>query len=81
VDDWYIRLVAAVERSLGPEWNQVRGERRTGQQVVFFGDRKPTVQVIWEQKAAVVHVVVLPRGGSQKGIQTDLPSLPAFFHP
>ena len=81
VNDWYKRLVAAIERSLGPEWNKRSGSRQTGQQTLFFRGGKPTVQVIWEQKAAVVHVVVLRGGASQEGIRTDLPLLPDFFHP
>jgi len=81
VNDWYPRLVASIERSLGPEWNKRPGPWQTGQQTVFARDGKATVQVIREQKAAVVHVVILPDGASQEGIRTDLPLLPDFFHP
>ena len=81
VNDRYTRLVTAIERTLGPEWNKRPGPWQTGQQTLFFRDGKATVQVIWEQKAAVIYVVVLPDGASRKGIQTDLPTLPAFFHP
>jgi hypothetical protein len=81
VTNWYPRLVTAMERSLGPEWTKRPGSRQTDQQVLFFGNRKPTVQVIWERKAAVVHVVVLPEEASQQGIQTQLPELSDFFHP
>jgi len=79
--NWYSPLLAAIERSLGPEWNRSPGSRHTDPQVVFFRNRKPTVQVIWERKLAVVHVVVLPEEASQQGIQTQLPTLPDFFHP
>jgi hypothetical protein len=79
--DWYTRLVSVIERSLGPQWDKRPGPRGKGQQVVFSGDRKPTVQVIWEPLAAAVHVVILPDGASRNGIQSDLPLLPDFFHP
>ena len=81
VKEWYSPLVTTIERSLGPEWNKRQGPRPTGQQVIFFGDGKPTVQVSWNRKAAIVHVIVLPREASQNGIQTELPSRPDFFHP
>ena len=81
VNDLYTRLVSAIERSLGQEWHKRSEPRQAGQQTVFFRDEKPTVQVIWDQKAAVVTVVVLPDGASQKGIETALPSLSTFFHP
>jgi hypothetical protein len=81
VNNWYTPLVAAIEHSLGLEWNKRAGLRQTDQQVLFSGDRKPTVQVIWRRKAAVVQVVVLPEEASHNGIQTALPVLPDFFHP
>ncbi|HTM47737.1 MAG TPA: hypothetical protein VL285_03610 [Bryobacteraceae bacterium] len=79
--DFYTRLVRILERSLGPEWDQRPSARGKGQQVIFSGDRKPTVQVIWQPAAAAVHVVILPDGASRNGIQSDLPLLPDFFHP
>jgi hypothetical protein len=81
IDDGYTRLSASIERLLGPEWNKRSGTRQTGHPLVFSADSKPTVQVIWKRKAAVVHVVVLPPDGSQGGIVRELPKLPEFFHP
>ena len=81
VNNWYTRLVDAIALSLGPEWTKRAGARQTDQQVVFVGNRKPTVQVIWEQKVAVVHVVVLSEEASQMGIRTPLPSINDFVYP
>ena len=81
LNNWYTVLVDAIALSLGPEWTKRPGARQPDQQVVFFGNRKPTVQVIWEQKVGVVHVVVLSEEASQMGIRTPLPSINDFVYP
>jgi hypothetical protein len=78
--DLYERLVAKIESALGPEWNKQLGPRKSAKEVLFTADDRPTVQVIRETGAPLIHAFVLPAGTSQKGVVT-LPDWHAFFHP
>src|SRR5262245_55714509 len=77
----YSRFVASIERVLGPDWGKRSESRSSGQEVMFSADGKPTVQVIWIAKAAIVHVIVLPPDAPKQGIVSELPVLSDFFHP
>jgi hypothetical protein len=76
----YDRLIAKIEAALGSEWNKHLGSHKSGKEVLFTANDKPTVQLILETGAPMIHVFILPVGASQKGI-TALPDWHTFFHP
>jgi hypothetical protein len=76
----YDRLVEKVAHALGQEWNKQPGSRKSGKEIVFIADGRPTVQLIQPPRTSEIHLFILPAGASQKGLST-LPDWHAFFHP
>jgi hypothetical protein len=76
----YDRLTAKIEAALGSDWNKRPGSRKSGKDVLFTANDRPTVQLILETGAPMIHVFIFPAGSSQKGI-TTLPDWHTFFHP
>jgi hypothetical protein len=77
----YDRLVAKLERELGPEWRKLTEPGKRPKRVLFTSSGKPTVGVIEGTDPAGVHLFVTPAGASTDGIWQKLRSLDDFFHP
>lgn len=77
----YDNLVEKIEAGLGPEWSKKAGRRQSGQETLFTGENRPTLQVIRKIKPPGIYVLVFPAGSSQRGLVGELPSLEDFAHP
>jgi len=77
---FYDQLVAKAETTLGAEWSKQINSRKSWNEVLLIARGQPTLQLIQETRAPVVHLFVFPAGTSQKGLST-IPDWHAFFHP